>query len=103
MTDRNAVAFGGAGFIGCHFLRRLAASGRYASLYSVDIAEPRFTDLGIRYVNFDIRNPILRNCVGQAHSISSISPPSTRHLATRIGNTTGPTSTARPMFASLRA
>jgi nucleoside-diphosphate-sugar epimerase len=46
MTDRNAVAFGGAGFIGCHFLRRLAANGRYASLYSVDIAEPRFTDPG---------------------------------------------------------
>ena len=47
MTDRNVVAFGGAGFIGCHFLRGLAASGRYARLYSVDIAEPRFTVPGI--------------------------------------------------------
>jgi len=58
MPDRNAVAFGGTGFVGCHFLRRLAASGRYARLYSVDIAEPRFTDPEIRYVNFDIRKPI---------------------------------------------
>ena len=65
MTDRNAVAFGGAGFIGCHFLRRLAASGRYARLYSVDIAEPRFTDPGIRYVNFDIRKPIPAQLCGE--------------------------------------
>jgi hypothetical protein len=59
------VAFVGAGFIRCHFLRRLAASGRYARLYSVDIAEPRFTDPEIRYVNFDIRKPITAQLCGE--------------------------------------
>ena len=55
---RSAAVFGGAGFIGCHLLRRLAQAGRYARLYSIDIAEPRFTDSGIQYINFDVRNPI---------------------------------------------
>lgn len=65
MPDRKAVVFGGAGFIGCHFLRRLAASGRYARLYSVDVVEPRFTDPGIRYVNFDVRKPIPAQLCGE--------------------------------------
>jgi GlcNAc-P-P-Und epimerase len=65
MADRKAVVFGGAGFIGCHFLRRLAASGPYARLYSVDIGEPRFTDPGISYVNFDVRKPIPGQLCGE--------------------------------------
>jgi len=103
MPNRDAVVFGGAGFIGCHFLRRLAASGRYAQLYSVDIVEPRFTDPGIRYLNFDVRNPIPSQLCGEALSISSILLPSTRRRVMKIGNTTRPTSTARQMFASLQA
>jgi hypothetical protein len=49
---RSAAVFGGAGFIGCHFLRRLAQAGQYARLYSIDIAEPRFTDSGIQVHKF---------------------------------------------------
>lgn len=55
---RQAIVFGGAGFIGCHFLRQLMEMGRYDRLFSVDIAEPRFTSDGVRYVKFDIREPI---------------------------------------------
>lgn len=62
---RSAVVFGGAGFIGCHLLRRLTQTGQYARLYSVDIAAPRFTDTGIEYVDFDIRNPIPRSLCGE--------------------------------------
>jgi GlcNAc-P-P-Und epimerase len=56
--DRKAIVFGGAGFIGCHFLRRLVRSGTYGELFSVDIGPPRFVDDGVRYVNHDVRDPI---------------------------------------------
>jgi nucleoside-diphosphate-sugar epimerase len=58
MAGRHAIVFGGAGFIGCHFLKRLGELRRYDRLYSVDIAAPRFTSAGVNYVNFDIREPI---------------------------------------------
>jgi nucleoside-diphosphate-sugar epimerase len=57
-VDRVAIVFGGAGFVGSHFLKRLAETDRYRRLYSVDIAEPRFTVTGVNYVNFDIAEPI---------------------------------------------
>lgn len=57
-TVRSAVVFGGAGFIGCHLLRRLAQTRQYSRLYSVDIAKPRFIDPDIEYINCDIRTPI---------------------------------------------
>jgi nucleoside-diphosphate-sugar epimerase len=53
-----AIVFGGAGFIGCHFLARLAELHRYSRLFSVDIAEPRFKTTGINYVNCDVRESI---------------------------------------------
>jgi GlcNAc-P-P-Und epimerase len=62
--DRSAIVFGGAGFIGCHFLRRLIHSGQYVGLFSVDIGSPRFTDAGVRYVNHDVRHPIPRQLCG---------------------------------------
>jgi GlcNAc-P-P-Und epimerase len=58
MANENAIVFGGAGFIGCHFLKRLARLKHYDRLYSVDIAAPRFTTDGVQYVNFDIRERI---------------------------------------------
>jgi GlcNAc-P-P-Und epimerase len=58
MAGRRAVVFGGAGFIGCHLLQRLLAEGRYDKLYSVDIAEPRFSDPRIEYIKGDVREPI---------------------------------------------
>jgi nucleoside-diphosphate-sugar epimerase len=65
MKGRKALVFGGAGFIGCHLLRCLVASGRYDGLYCVDIVEPRFTDPGIHYVNFDVRKPIPAQLCGE--------------------------------------
>lgn len=61
---RHAIVFGGAGFIGCHLLRRLADIRRYDRLYSVDIAEPRFVSAGVAYVNCDICHPISRDLCG---------------------------------------
>jgi nucleoside-diphosphate-sugar epimerase len=58
MAGRRAVVFGGAGFIGCHLLQRLVAEGHYDNLYSVDIAEPRFSDPRIAYIKSDVREPI---------------------------------------------
>ena len=58
MAGKRAVVFGGAGFIGCHLLQRLLAEGRYDKLYSVDIAEPRFSDPRIEYIKGDVREPI---------------------------------------------
>jgi GlcNAc-P-P-Und epimerase len=64
MNSRKAVVFGGAGFIGCHFLKRLAETRRYAGLYSVDIAVPRFTGEGVHYVTFDVSRPIPASLCG---------------------------------------
>jgi nucleoside-diphosphate-sugar epimerase len=65
MTGRCAIVFGGAGFIGCHLLKRLVDSRCYDRLYSVDIARPRFTNGGVNYVNFDIRKAIPADLCGE--------------------------------------
>lgn len=65
MADRQAIVFGGSGFIGCHLLRHLAEIRRYDRLYSVDIEAPRFTSEGINYVSFDIRGPIPARLCGE--------------------------------------
>jgi nucleoside-diphosphate-sugar epimerase len=65
MTNKKAIVFGGAGFIGCHLLKRLAAGRRYDSLCSVDIAKPRFIVEGVDYITHDIREPIPRELCGE--------------------------------------
>ena len=65
MAGRKAIVFGGAGFIGCHLLKRLAAEQLYDKLYSVDIAAPRFAVPGVNLVHFDIRQPIPPKLCGE--------------------------------------
>ena len=63
--SKHAIVFGGAGFIGCHVLRRLVENKRYDRLYSVDIRQPRFASEEVNYVYFDVREPIPSNLCGQ--------------------------------------
>jgi nucleoside-diphosphate-sugar epimerase len=67
MVAKKAIVFGGAGFIGCHLLKQLAAERLYDSLFSVDIAEPRFPVEGVQLVKFDIRKPIPPMLCGDGH------------------------------------
>lgn len=54
--DRGIVVFGGAGFIGSHLLRRMAASGRHP-LFSVDMKDPKIAVAGVNYIKMDLRKP----------------------------------------------
>jgi nucleoside-diphosphate-sugar epimerase len=58
------IVVGGAGFIGSHLLRRLSDEGRYSDLYSLDLATPRVPISGVRYIGWDVRNPIPLNICG---------------------------------------
>jgi nucleoside-diphosphate-sugar epimerase len=74
-VSRGAIVFGGAGFIGSHLLKSLAASGEYDTLVSADIQPPRFQVPGVRYVHCDVRQPIpdeLRNGVNDGAEIYNL-------------------------------
>lgn len=58
MTKKQALVFGGAGFIGSHLLRSLAESGEYDAIVSADIAQPRFVVEGVEYKYVDLRQPV---------------------------------------------
>ncbi|WP_182422194.1 NAD(P)-dependent oxidoreductase [Aureimonas sp. ME7] len=55
---KQAIVFGGAGFIGSHLLRHLQADGGYDRLVSVDIGEPVLRVEGVEYRRGDIREPL---------------------------------------------
>ena len=62
---KRAIVFGGAGFIGSHLLKRLAAGYPDAELYSVDTSvEPRFRVEGVHYVEHDVSKAIPRQLCG---------------------------------------
>jgi nucleoside-diphosphate-sugar epimerase len=56
--SKQAIVFGGGGFIGTHLLDRLVGSGKYDRVISVDINEPRARIDGVEYLHHDVRNPI---------------------------------------------
>src|SRR5258708_37136814 len=56
--SKQAIVFGGAGFIGTHLLDLLVGSGKYDRVISVDINEPRARIDGVEYLHHDVRNSI---------------------------------------------
>jgi nucleoside-diphosphate-sugar epimerase len=61
--------FGGAGFVGSHFLLWLAERHPEAKLYSVDIAEPRFAVEGTTYIQHDLRTPVPIGLCGEGPAL----------------------------------
>lgn len=58
MPQREAIVFGGAGFIGSHLIQALVDAKHYTRIVSVDIAEPRFASRGAEYVHLDVRQQV---------------------------------------------
>src|ERR1700730_18660136 len=58
MSEKEAIVFGGAGFIGSHLIDALIEAGEYARVVSVDINPPRFRNDKTEYVILDVRKEI---------------------------------------------
>jgi len=58
MNVRQAIVFGGAGFIGSHLVKSLVQSKAYERVVSVDIVSPRFSVDGVEYTTHDVRTHI---------------------------------------------
>lgn len=61
---RQAIVFGGAGFIGTHLLKHLAETHSYERLISVDISDPRARVEDVEYLHHDVRSPIEAKLAG---------------------------------------
>lgn len=72
MSGKNAVVFGGAGFIGTHLLRALVESGRYAGVISGDIRDPKSPIDGVDYRYCDVREAIDAGALGPADEIYNL-------------------------------
>jgi nucleoside-diphosphate-sugar epimerase len=58
MTTKQAIVFGGSGFIGSHLTKTLVERRQYSKVVSVDINSPRFRVDGVNYVKADVRREI---------------------------------------------
>src|SRR5882757_4818087 len=61
MSTKQAIIFGGAGFIGSHLVQKLVAGGKYAKVVSADIGSPRFKVEGVEHLTVDVRREIPTN------------------------------------------
>lgn len=61
MSTKQAIIFGGAGFIGSHLAQKLVEGGKYAKVVSADIGTPRFKVEGVEYITVDVRREIPTN------------------------------------------
>lgn len=60
---KNAIVFGGSGFIGTHLMQTLVDSGEYDQVTSVDIQDPRWRVAGATYLYGDVREPIASDII----------------------------------------
>lgn len=64
MTTKQAIVFGGSGFIGSHLTKTLVERRQYSKVVSVDINSPRFRVDGVNYVTADVRREIPTDLFG---------------------------------------
>jgi nucleoside-diphosphate-sugar epimerase len=58
MATKQAIVFGGAGFIGSHLIKKLVEGQQYTKITCVDVNSPRFKVDGADYVTHDVRREI---------------------------------------------
>src|SRR4030088_3435076 len=58
MVTKQAIVFGGAGFIGSHLVKGLVEGQQYSKVICVDVRSPRFEVDGVDYVTADVRHEI---------------------------------------------
>jgi nucleoside-diphosphate-sugar epimerase len=58
MVTKQAIVFGGAGFIGSHLVKGLVEGQQYSKVICVDVSSPRFEVDGVDYVTADVRHEI---------------------------------------------
>jgi GlcNAc-P-P-Und epimerase len=61
MATKQAIVFGGSGFIGSHLVKQLVEGQQYSKVVCVDINSPRFRVDGVEYVTADVRHEIPRD------------------------------------------